>query len=576
VKSILFYIGFGLGLMLAAARPVTAQLQYRNPILAGFYPDPSICRVGRDYYLVNSTFAYYPGLPVFHSRDLVNWRQIGNAMDRPEQLNLTGAGVSRGLFAPTIRYHNGVFYITCTFVDRVGNFVITAKDPRGPWTNPVALPGIDGIDPSLFFDDDGKAYIVYNSIPPDNKPLYEGHRTIRIRGFDPLTAQATGEDRILVNGGSDLQKNPVWIEGPHLFKKEGYYYLLAAEGGTEHNHSEVVFRSAAIAGPYTPGANNPILTQRQLDPGRPSPITSTGHADFVQTPGGSWWAVFLGCRPYAGDYYNIGRETFMAPVTWTDDWPVIIPPGAIVQDHYPVPFPATTQRVIDPFNGELVFKDDFNTRTLDPSLLFLRTPLRDWYSLSEKKGWLTLDLQPETCAGTDNPAFIGHRQQQVEGYAATALEFAPQAENEKAGLLVFQNETHFYFIARSIADHLPVVQLFRSVIPLPAGNAVPSLPGDAAQMNNQMEILATQALDSSFAGTGELQLKIVSKGNGYSFFYAQKKNEWRPLKENVDATFLSTKAAGGFVGCIYALYATSLGLPSKAKAYFDWMVCGPL
>jgi alpha-N-arabinofuranosidase len=388
--------------------------------------------------------------------------------------------------------------------------------------------------------------------------------------------QTNGEDRILVNGGSNLEKKPVWIEGPHLFKKDGYYYLLAAEGGTDHNHSEVVFRSAAITGPYSTGANNPILTQRQLDPVRPSPITSTGHADFVQTPAGSWWAVFLGCRPYAGDYYNTGRETFMAPVTWADDWPVITAPGAIVQDHYPVPFPAATQRVTNPFNGELVFKDEFNTRTLDHSLLFLRTPLRDWYSLSEKKGWLTLDLQPETCAGTDNPAFIGHRQQQSEGYAATALEFAPQAENEKAGLLVFQNETHFYFIARSIADHQPVVQLFRSVIPLPAGNAVPSLPGDADQGNNQMEVLATQPLDSSFAATGELQLKIVSKGNTYSFYYGQRKNEWHPLKENVDAIFLSTKAAGGFVGCIYALYATSLGLPSKAKAYFDWMACGPL
>ena len=553
-----------------------AARQYANPILAGFYPDPSICRVGNDYYLVNSSFAYFPGLPVFHSTDLVNWRQIGNAMDRPEQLNLTGAGVSRGLFAPALRYHKGLYYITCTFVDRLGNFVITAKNPRGPWSNPVALPAINGIDPSLFFDDDDKAYIVYNSIPPDDRPLYEGHRTIRIHAFDPVTLQTTGEERILVNGGSELEKKPVWVEGPHLLKKDGFYYLIAAEGGTDNNHSEVVFRSNTITGPWLPGSDNPILTQRQLEPGRPSPVTSTGHADFVLTPAGSWYAVFLGCRPYAGDHYNTGRETFLAPVDWTGDWPVIVPPGAIVRNHYPVPFPARTKTVVNLFNSEGSFKENFNRSSFDPSLLFLRTPASKWYSLSERKGYVSIKLLPQTCAGTESPAFIGHRQQQSEGYAATALVFHPQQENEKAGLLVFQNETHFYYLARSVTNHQPVIQLFRSLLPPSPGNtAVTSAQGIISTVNSEMELIAARMLDTA-VNADRLQLKIVAKGSTYSFYYAEKENDWILLKEGVDAKFLSTRTAGGFVGCIYALYATSLGQPSDARAWFDWFACGPL
>ena len=316
-------------MLVSSLRPWLLQTkEFTNPILAGFYPDPSICKVGEDYYLVNSTFAYFPGIPVFHSKDLVHWKLIGHVLNRPEQLNLDNAGVSRGLFAPAIRYHNGIFYVTCTLVDKGGNFVVTATNPAGPWSNPVWLRNVNGIDPSLFFDGDGKAYIVFNSDAPENKPLYSGHRTIRLREFDIEHLQASNEEHILVNGGVDITKKPVWIEGPHIFQKDGFYYLCAAEGGTAEDHSEVVFRSAKIDGPYQPYEHNPILTQRDLNPHRKNPITSTGHADLIQAPNGEWWAVFLGCRPYdslEAAYYNTGRETFMAPVTWENGWPVINP-----------------------------------------------------------------------------------------------------------------------------------------------------------------------------------------------------------------------------------------------------------
>ena len=285
---------------------------YLNPILSGFYPDPSIVRVGDDYYLVNSTFAYFPGIPVFHSRDLVDWTQIGNAIDRPTQLNFDGLGISRGVFAPAIDYHAGTFYIITTCVDCGGNFLITATNPAGPWSDPVWL-GFDGIDPSLFFGRDGKAYILNNG-PPVGAPLYDGHRAIWMQQFDRATNKLIGPRSMIVNGGTDIRKKPIWIEGPHLFQHHGKYYLICAEGGTGYDHSEVVFRSDKVFGPYASYKGNPILTQRTLDPSRPFPVTSTGHAQFVRTQESQWWAVFLGVRPYADDSYNTGRETFLLPV----------------------------------------------------------------------------------------------------------------------------------------------------------------------------------------------------------------------------------------------------------------------
>jgi xylan 1,4-beta-xylosidase len=522
---------------------------FTNPIVAGFYPDPSICKVGGDYYLVNSTFAYFPGINVLHSRDLVHWDLIGYVLDRPEQLNLDKQGVSRGLFAPSIRYYKGLFYVVCTLVDIGGNFVATAKQPQGPWSMPAWLKEVNGIDPSLFFDDNGKAYITYNSAPPDDKQLYQGHRTIRIREFDPKELRVTGKEIILVNGGVDISKKPVWIEAPHILKKAGYYYLLCAEGGTAENHSEVVFRSRSVYGPYVPYEKNPILTQRDLDPARPFPITCTGHADFVQTPKGDWWAVFLGCRPYEDNYYNTGRETFMAPVQWKDGWPVINPNFSEVQYRYPCPIepPAPTARS---YSGTFSFRDEFDKPSLDLNWIFLRTPHESWYDLTAKKGFLGLKLRPETCAGNMNPSFLGQRQQHLTGSVSIAIDFSPAAENEKVGLLVFQNETHFYFLCKSKQGNQPVLQLFTS--------------GE-----KEMQLIASQDLIDD-QQNAVVFLKIDASKEKYAFSYAFNTRKWILLKDSVDARFLSTKVAGGFVGCMYALYATSSGSPSGNSAYVDW------
>jgi xylan 1,4-beta-xylosidase len=522
---------------------------YTNPILAGFYPDPSICRVGDDYYIVNSSFAYYPGLPIFHSKDLVSWKQLGHAMDRPEQLDLIGAGVSRGLFAPTISYHKGIYYIVCTLIDKGGNFVITATNPAGPWSNPVWLKDVDGIDPSLFFDEDDKAYLVYNSTPPDNKSLWDGHRTIRMRSFDYQHLKTFGDEKLLVNGGTDISKKPVWIEGPHIYKINGWYYLLCAEGGTGYNHSEVVFRSKSLTTPFIPYEKNPILTQRHLDPNRDNPITTVGHADLIETADGKWYAVFLGCRPYEGNHFNTGRETFLTPVHWKDNWPIILEGNEVISYKYPLPNPPKKKNNYNSYSGNFTYKNEFTAATLDQRFTFLRTITDKWYNTVEKKGFLTLQLRPETVSGTGNPSFVGYRQQHLKCEVTTALTFSPVADNEKAGFVIFQNENHFYYLCQSIKNGKPVVQLYQSTD------------------KKEMILLASQELTSL---KQQLYLKIKAKGALYDFLFSTDNHKWNVLKDSVDAKFLSTETAGGFVGVVIGMYGTSQGSSSTSKAHFDW------
>jgi alpha-N-arabinofuranosidase len=262
--------------------------------LPGWYSDPSICTNGEDYFLVTSTFTYFPGVPIFHSRDLVNWKQIGHVLDRPSQLvNIQGQHVSGGIFAPAIEYnpHNETYYMITTNVG-AGNFFVKTQDPFGEWSDPIMLPDVQGIDPSFFFDEDGKAYIVNNDAP-EGRPEYDGHRVIKIQEFDVKTDKTIGPRIVLVNKGARPEDKPIWIEGPHMYKINGKYYLMAAEGGTGDWHSEVIFRGDSPMGEFIPWENNPILTQRHLDPMRRNPITCAGHADLIQAKEGDWWAVFL-------------------------------------------------------------------------------------------------------------------------------------------------------------------------------------------------------------------------------------------------------------------------------------------
>jgi alpha-N-arabinofuranosidase len=533
--------------LLTKSRDVIGQsISLTNPILSGFYPDPSVLKVGSDYYLINSTFAYFPGLPVFHSKDLKNWKQIGNVISRPSQMNFLGHRMTRGLFAPAIDYHNGTFYVTCTLIDRGGNFVVTAKNPAGPWSDPTFLPEVKGIDPSLYFDGN-KAYIIYNSDAPDNKPLYSGHRTLRMFEFDPVNLKVVGEEKILVNGGVDLSKKPVWIEGPHILKKDGWYYLYAAEGGTSVNHSEVVLRSQSVWGPYTPYEKNPILTQRHLPADRKHPVTSTGHAQLVEGPDGKTYAIFLAVRPYRDNYYNTGRETFIAPVEWKDGWPVVDPGHQEVQYLYKAGYKEIKQINARPQSGNFAYTITFE-KELDPALLFLRTVDSSAFSLGKARG-LTLKLKPETCMELSNPSFIGKRQQHLYCTADTELNFSAKAGNEKAGLIIFQDEKHFYYLCKSIEADKPVVQLFKS----------------------NPETAAMDLITQVHVNAEKVFLRIDAEGEQYRFQYAVKPNDWKVMKDNVDGTFLSTQVAGGFIGCVFGMYATSSGVTTSNDASFKYL-----
>ncbi|WP_166384012.1 glycoside hydrolase family 43 protein [Polaribacter sp. 11A2H] len=516
---------------------------FTNPVLKGFYPDPSICKVGDSYYLINSTFAYFPGIPVFKSDDLVNWKQIGNALDRPEQLDLEGLEVSQGVFAPAISHHNGVFYIINTIVGGNNNFIISATNPAGPWSNATWLPEVEGIDPALFFDKDDKTYVIFNSTPPNNLPEYDGHRTIKIIELDVKNLKTVGEAKIIINKGAKPEDKPIWIEGPHIYNRNGFYYLMAAEGGTAEEHSEVVFRSKNVLGPYKSYENNPILTQRNLSDTRENPITSTGHADIIEDNLGNWWGVFLGCRPYDGDnHFNTGRETFMAPVKWKNDWPVFDLEGDAVKDHYQITLQKPLTNVPS-VNADFI--DEFKTDTLAFDWLFLRTPKEKWYSLLN--GELTINTRLETTSGTSNPSFIGYRQKHLFGEVTTNLSFKAVAENEKAGLIAFQNEKHYYYVCKSLKGNKPVVQLLKST-------------------ENGTEEITFKAIKES----DKISFKIEAKGIYYNFYYSINNTDWQVLNENVDATFLSTKKAGGFVGTIYGMYTTSSAKKSTNNAVYHW------
>lgn len=509
---------------------------FRNPILAGFYPDPSICRVGDDYYLINSTFAYFPGIPIFHSRDLVHWTQLGDVISRPNQLSYDGLGVSRGIFAPAISYHDGLFYVVCTMVDAGGNFIVTAKNPAGPWSDPIWYD-FEGIDPSLFFANDGRAWMINNGAP-EGKPLYEGHRAIWIQEFDVATKKLIGPRSVIVNGGTDLAKKPVWIEGPHLYQKDGWYYLCPAEGGTGDNHSQVIFRSKAVTGPFLPWDKNPILTQRDLDGTVPQAVTTTGHADLVIGPDGNWWSVFLGCRPFDGKFFATGRETFLLPVKWTDDgWPQILPPGervpympaAPILRGAPVDHSADEASTTVPLTGNFTWRDDFHGAALSPLWIMLRAPHETWWRQAD--GHLELTPRLATLSGKGQPSYIGRRLQHARFEVTTALE-VPKAANASAGLVAFQSESHhYYFAIRHAAAGYEVFLERRN--------------GGAAETMARAQIPAI----------ADLRLRLTGEDKVLSFSYAVDAGPWQTLVANADATVITTQAAGGFVGATVGLHA---------------------
>lgn len=494
-------------------------MKFKNPIIPGFHPDPSICRVGEDYYIVTSSFEYFPGVPLYHSKDLANWREISHCLTRKSQLNLEKAKTSGGIYAPTIRYHNGVLYMVTTNISAGGNFYVFTENPSGEWSEPIRVEQ-GGIDPSIFFDSDGKVYFTST-----------GNDCIVQSEIDIATGQRLTDIRELWKGTGGSCP-----EGPHLYKIGGYYYLMIAEGGTEYGHMETIARSKSPWGPFESCPRNPILTHRSTT----SPIQATGHADLIEAPNGTWWLVFLGIRPNGHPYcHHLGRETFLAPVKWSSDgWPVVGIDGKAALE-------MEGDLAYSDFRKEEKARDDFEDKNLAVQWNFLRNPYDEDRSLTERPGWLKLLGSRITLNDLDSPAFLGRRQEHFCCEVAALLDFTPHKRNEEAGLTIRMNERHHYEIA---------VAVFRNKRRVFVRRRIGGLESIVAREN---------------IGDGPITLRIIADRDTYRFSYSLDDKERKPIAEG-ETRYLSTEVAGGWTGVFFGMYATGNGKRSIAPAYFDW------
>ena len=511
--------------------------EFYNPILQGCYPDPSITRKGDDYYLVTSTFAMFPGVPIFHSKDLVNWTQIGHVLDRKSQLKVQDTGISAGIYAPSIKYNanNETFYmITTQFAGDINNMVVKTKDPFQGWSEVYKLK-FNGIDPSLFFDDNGKAYVVHNDAPDRGKELYNGHRVIKIWEYDVENDQViAGTDKIIVDGGVDISRKPIWIEAPHIYKKNGIYYLMCAEGGTGDWHSEVIFTSENPMGPYVPAPNNPILSQRYLNSNRANKVDWAGHADLVEGTDGKHYGVFLAIRPNEKGLVNTGRETFILPVDWSGKYPVFENGLVPMEPKLKMPKGVENKTGTEGFfpNGNFTFTDNFTVQKLDYRWIGMRGPREDFITTS--KNGLSIKPFAVSIKAVAPVSALFQRQQHQHFTATTTMKFTPKSENELAGLTCYQSERFNYVFGITKKDKDFYILLQKTE-------------------KGQSKIIASAKIDVKMP----VQLQVTAKGDEYKFNYSVDGVNFTNLGGTVSGDILSTNVAGGFTGSLIGLYATS-------------------
>lgn len=533
----------------------------QNPILPGFYPDPSICRVGEDFYLITSSFELCPGIPIFHSKDLANWEQIGNVMTPENGFEMEASSYRGGVMAPTIRYHNGIFYVINMNFSQGGNFIVTATDPAGPWSEPHVLPDVPGIDGSLFFDDDGKCYVVSTGgiTNPDGKQ----ERGIWAQEFDIENFHTIGEKHDIWNCALHNAPSP---EAPHIYRKDGWYYLLIGEGGTEHWHAVTIARAKNIFDWYEGNPANPIMTHRQF--GYTAPIANVGHADMVDLPDGSWWAVMLASRTNSGQYKNIGRETFICPVRWERGWPVFSPESGKIDWTYPAP--ASLPWTPYPKKPAL---DDFDSDKLDFHWVFWGRPYQDFWRLSDGKLYLkclarTVDraLKPMGFRGAptlpardDCVSTVLRRQQSYCFEAGTKLSFRPSG-NEAAGFLLMQASNNSFRVELMQEDG----KTWLRAVEVSSTSDLPPFHPNYKPVTKITEH-ARVAWDAA-------DVVIVLKVNGqtHDFYYGPDEAHLKPLYLGMDARHINTEVDGCMVGTALGMFATGGGVDSENEAAFDW------
>ena len=468
-------------------------MQYQNPVISGFNPDPSICRVGEDFYLVTSSFEFFPGVPIYHSKNLINWELINYCLTTDTQLPLHTSKASGGIYAPTIRYHEGTFFMTTTNVSSKGNFIVHTDDIRGVWSEPAWVKQ-GGIDPSLFWDEDGICYFVSNG--SDKK---EGGK-IFLCEINPFTGEMLTSSRLISEGCGG--KHP---EAPHIYKKDGWYYLMLAEGGTEYGHMETMQRSRDIWGPYEVCPHGPILSHcNNCSDTLSTAIQATGHADLVEDQNGNWWMVCLAIRPLGPMLHNLGRETFLTPVVWNEDgWPEAGKAGRIrleMEGNLPGPVPTAVN---------CNFKDDFDGDKLDLNWNFVRNPEKERYILKDSSMMITGgDTTLSTPKG--NPALIAVRQPEFCVEAETSMSGEVTA-GQRSGLTAFYNWFTHYEIFITQKEDGYYVCLGKHI-------------GDIEV------VTASQKIDYK----GSIRLKVESDNEWYTFFY-KLDDEWMELGRGLTA-----------------------------------------
>lgn len=517
----------------------------RNPILRGFNPDPSMVRVGDDYYIATSTFDWWPGVQIHHSRDLVHWRLLTHALTRTSQLDMIGNPPSCGIWAPCLSWCDGLFYLIYTDVKNGDfgvcsyrnqhNYLVTAPAIEGPWSDPVYLNS-SGFDPSLFHDDDGRKWLV--NMIWDHRQGYNLFGGIVLQEYDPAEQKLVGPVTNIFKG-TELG----YTEGPHLYKRDGYYYLLTAEGGTGYDHAVTMARSRDLVGPYQVDPQNPILTSK----GRPDiALQKAGHASVVETQNGEWYLAHLCSRPARPGHSPLGRETALQRMVWSDEgWLRLAGGGHAPEEE--VVAPDLPKHLLPPASTNY----DFDEAVLPMDLNTLREPPdSEWLMLDARPGWLRLRGR-EGLNSHFRQSLVGRRVQHFDVQVDTCLEFAPTCYLQQAGLAAFYHGRAYYYL-RVTHDEARGIVL-----------GVDKRVGDDSACPVEREIEVN--------GWSRFYLRMVmQRGVELQFYASPDGDDFETVGPVLDASLLSDEIAGGFTGLFAAICCQDFAR-GEIVADFDYL-----
>ena len=541
----------------------------QNPILRGFHPDPSIIRVGEDYYIATSTFEWWPGVRLHHSRDLKNWEQIEYPLSRLSQLDLRGVGASQGIWAPCLTYDQGTFYLVYTVVRSfycnmydTENYLVTSDNIHGPWSEPVALNNF-GFDPSLFHDEDGRKYMV--SMVMDHRVPKKYAGRLVLQEYDPEKKAMTGPVRDIYRG------EKIFLEGPHIYKRQGWYYLFAADTGTGEGHGQSVLRSRDIWGPYEMLKENhgeqreeneafSILTSRHHED---ILLQKSGHGDLVETPGGEWYMVHLCGRAFAdrnpadaGRFpnsrrYMMGRETAIQKILWREDgWPVLEAGGTTPQNEVPVPKEVSEEVLCRREAASPLVRDDFEEKALSLDYQSLRIPMDEHYlSLSARPGWLRM-YGRSGLSSRFSQTLIARRMREYCMEASACVEFEPEVFKQMAGLIFLYDCDNYLYLHISRDEDV--------------GKCITLLKAENKKYEYLTDYIPVREKEA-------LYLKMETRNAMTRFYYGYSEKDWQEIGPLINASFLSDEACGEgwFTGAMIGICCQDMtGFGRYAD--FDW------